>query len=102
LLARERLECARWLRSATGTVPRNWMPAFNSRVATSAAWMCSGASISGTAVVNQVIFIVALRWLPDVAAAALASTVVSIVNFILGHFFVFTTTNAKGPLEAAD
>jgi putative flippase GtrA len=57
-------------------------------------WLRFWGSISGTAVVNQAIFFVALRWMPDLVAAALASTVVSIVNFILGHFFVFTTPAA--------
>jgi putative flippase GtrA len=55
-------------------------------------WLRFWGSISGTAIINQTIFIVALRWLPDVAAAALASTVVSIANFLLGHFFVFTAS----------
>lgn len=55
-------------------------------------WLRFWGSISGTAVVNQIIFVVALRWLPDLVAAAVASTVVSIANFVLGHFFVFTTT----------
>lgn len=54
-----------------------------------ARWAAFHASVAGTALLNQGVFLVARRGLPDLAAAALGIGVASLGNHLLGNRVVF-------------
>lgn len=60
-------------------------------------WLAFHCSISGTALLNQGIFLVARLWLPTIIAAALGSSLTAIVNFMIGDRLIFRGA-PRGPM----
>lgn len=63
-------------------------------------WVAFHGSIAGTAVLNELVFIVASREVPTLLASVLGIALAAIVNFLIINRFVFRQRREESPEEA--